>query len=306
MGMDQDEPGVSPLRIGHVLLPLDGSEFAAAALHTARALCDRFGADLTTISVASDERDVASLREHATGLVGGDGDDGRRQVRVATDVASAIVACAAELGSSVVCMSTRGRGRVAGAVIGSVTRDVLQRSDAPVVSVGPQADRPPALVGRPRRRPASWPEPLAVRRLVACVDGSAASETVLPVAAQWAAALDMSLTILTVAEDAPRSLGGGRPANRFGPPDPHEYVERLAAQWTGPDRDVVGRVVHSALSVASGVDAHVGAEPAGLVAITTHARTGFHRIRMGATAADIVRTSTLPTLVVPVPQTAMR
>ena len=87
-----------------------------------------------------------------------------------------------------------GRGRVAGAMIGSVARAVLQSSMAPMLAVGPQADRPPLLVGRPRRRPGSWPKPLSVRRLVACVDGSAASEAVLPVATQWAKAFEMSLT----------------------------------------------------------------------------------------------------------------
>ena len=299
--MDEEGERVTPLRIRHVVLPLDGSEFAAAALYTARALSERFGAELVTISVAADERSAAPLREYTAQLLAREVDDDRRHVAIATDPAPAIVDYASELASSVVCMSTRGRGRVAGAVIGSVTRAVLQLSNAPVVAVGPQADRPPALVGRPRRRPASWPEPLAVRRLVACVDGSAPSETVLPVAAQWAAALDMALTIMTVAEDAQMPIGRGRPGNRFGPPDPTDYVARLAAQW----RDVVavtdGQVVYSPISVASGLESHLLAQPAGLVAVTTHARTGFDRIRLGAAAADIVRTSTEPALVVPAP-----
>jgi nucleotide-binding universal stress UspA family protein len=47
---------VTPLSFDHVLLPLDGSSFAAAALPTARALADHFDAELVTISVASTQR----------------------------------------------------------------------------------------------------------------------------------------------------------------------------------------------------------------------------------------------------------
>jgi nucleotide-binding universal stress UspA family protein len=123
---------------------------------------------------------------------------------------------------------------------------------------------------------------------------------VLPVAARWAAALDMALTILTVAEDAQVPIRGGPRPNKFGPIDPAEYVDRLASQW----RDVVdataGEVVYSPISVGSGLELHLAARPAGLIAITTHGRTGFDRIRLGAASADIVRTSTAPALVVPV------
>ena len=39
--------------------------------------------------------------------------------------------------------------------------------------------------------------------------------------------------------------------------------------------------------------------PAGLVALTAHARSGLKRLRLGATSAEIVATSTAPALVVP-------
>ena len=42
----------------HVLVPLDGSEFAAAAVPTARALAERFAADLQAVSVAEAPGDV--------------------------------------------------------------------------------------------------------------------------------------------------------------------------------------------------------------------------------------------------------
>ncbi|HKY75209.1 MAG TPA: universal stress protein [Acidimicrobiia bacterium] len=283
---------------GRVLVPLDGSEFALAALPTARALSERFKAELVTISVADDEDEARRLRRHAVeSLASGDGAD-HIQVAVSTAVAETITAQVAELAPCLLCMSTRGRGRVAGTVIGSVARAVLRSTREPLIAVGPLADRPGSLVGPSRRRPASWPEPLSVRRLVACVDGSPTSEAVLPVAARWATALDMQLSVLTIAEEA-APLGDQPAPNRFGPVEPARYVEQLADRWTEVIPDAVGEVAFDPLSVASGLRAHLATQPAGLVTVTTHARTGLNRIRLGAAAADIVRTSTAPTLVVP-------
>jgi nucleotide-binding universal stress UspA family protein len=299
MVMDDLESAASPLAVRHVLLPLDGSAFALAAMPTARALSDRLGADLVTVSVASDEATAEQMRAHAVGALGGRDGDERVHVAAGEDPAEAIVARSGELSSCVVCMSTRGRGRISGTIIGSVARAVLQSSNDPVVAVGPAADRPPALVGRRRRRPAGWPEPLSVHRLVACVDGSRESETVLPVAVQWAAALDMAPSVLTVAEDALQALSGERP-NQFGPPDPTGYVNGLVDRLRESAPDTDGEVVRSPLSVARGLQEHLAARPAGLVALTTHARSGFDRLRLGATSADIVRTSPVPVLAVPV------
>jgi nucleotide-binding universal stress UspA family protein len=281
-----------------VLVPLDGSPYAAAALPTARALAHRLGAELRTISVASDDRDLDRMRRDAEAAVGGGAGQDAVEVLVGDDAAHGITVYADELGSCVVCMSTKGRGRVAGTVIGSVARSVLTRSRAPIVAVGPQADRPTALVGRPRRRPASWPVPLSLGRLLACVDGSPGSETVLPEAARWSTTLDLPLSVVTVADDSPVGAGGTR-SNRFGPRDPEGYVKGLADRWRGVAVDVEPAVVVTPLGVASGVRDHIATHPTALVAVTTHARTGRERLRLGATAADIIRASTAPALVVP-------
>src|SRR6266851_3847124 len=107
----------------HVLVPLDGSEFAHGALRTARALAGRFAADLQTVSVAESPGDVEKLRSHAAYALGlaGAGDE-RVSVVVGDDAAAAIERRAAELSSCLVCLSTHGRGRFVGAIIGSVAR----------------------------------------------------------------------------------------------------------------------------------------------------------------------------------------
>lgn len=145
----------------HVLVPLDGSDLADAAMGTAWALADHFAADLMTISVARRPGDVAKLRSHATNMVGVLNSESRVSVVVDDDVAGAVAKRAAELEPSLLCLSSHGHGRFAGAVIGSVARSLLQSIEEPIIVVGPYADRPSEMVpGSHRRRCRSadcWP-----------------------------------------------------------------------------------------------------------------------------------------------------
>jgi len=95
-----------PVSYDHVLLPLDGSGFSAAALPTASALAARFDAGLTTISVAADEREAEGLRRQAEESLAEGSSLGVVDVVVGRDPAQTVTARAQELGSCVVCMST--------------------------------------------------------------------------------------------------------------------------------------------------------------------------------------------------------
>jgi nucleotide-binding universal stress UspA family protein len=283
------------LQVRHVLVPLDGSELALQALPTARVLAQRFGADLQTISVAGGEDRAERLRALASAALGVDSGDDSAFVVAGGDPARHIADRARELDSCVVCMSTHGRGRLSGAVVGSVARSVFQRLVEPMVALGPSADNP-GWSPPPR----DWPEPLSIPRIVVCVDGSATSEQVLPIASAWAGALGMSMTLLTVTEDAPPPIRPGR-ETRYGPhEDAKAYLDALLEEWRGSFADVDGAVLRDPLGPASGVRAHLDRRPAGLVALTTHARSGLQRALLGANAANIVHASSAPCLVAPV------
>jgi len=286
---------VTEPRYRHVLVPLDGSEFAAAAVGTARALAERFSADLHTVSVADSPGDVEKLRSEAAATVGlGAGDD-RVSVVVGDNPAAEIGRRVDALAPCLVCLSTHGHGRFAGAIIGSVARSLLESTRQPIVAVGPLADRPREVVPRP-------PAPLSIPRLAACVDGSAASETVIPVALEWAGALGMSLTILTVAEPTPPPVRPGAPWRRQHGPDEDAdaYVRRLAEQRSGGAVAVGAHVVYDPIGPGQGIQAYQDEQPTGLIAVTTHARTGLRRAVLGAGAAAMVHWSRSPALVVPI------
>jgi nucleotide-binding universal stress UspA family protein len=286
-------PGVD---VRHVLVPLDGSELALQAMPTARVLAQLFDADLQTVTAAAGDDDADRVRALASAAL--DVPLGSDRVFVATngDPAEVIARRAETLGSCVVCLATHGRGRLGGALVGSVARSLLQRSVDPVVALGPSADNP-GWSPRPR----GWPEPLSVPRIVACVDGSRTSEEVLPLAAAWARALAMSLTILTVIDDAPAPVRPDRGQSRFGGhADAESYIDHLVQQWRTRLPDTDGEVVRDPIGPAGGIRAHLDQRPAGLVAVTTHARSGMQRVLLGAAAASIVHASVAPCLVAPV------
>jgi nucleotide-binding universal stress UspA family protein len=285
------------VQVSNVLVPLDGSELALQALPTARALAERFSAELHTISVADAGEDAPRLRALASAALGVEVGDDRALVVNSGEPAEEIVRRAEELDASLVCLSTHGRGRLRGALIGSVARSVLQRSSGPLVALGPSADNP-GWTPRPRR----WPEPLSVPRIVACVDGSETSEQILPVAMVWAGALGMAMTILTVADDAPGPISGEARPTRYGPDgDAERYIAGLVEQWSGGAiAGIDGEVVRDPIGPASGLRAHLDERPAGLVAVTTHARSGLQRALLGAGAASIVHASVAPCVVAPV------
>jgi nucleotide-binding universal stress UspA family protein len=282
-------------RYRHVLVPLDGSEFAAAAVPTAQALAERFSAQLHTISVSDSPGGVEKLRSDAAGAAGLPASDDRVSVVVGDDAALEIERHADTLGSCLVCLSTHGHGRFAGAIIGSVARSLLESTRRPIVAVGPLADRPRDTVPRP-------PAPLSIPRLAACVDGSAASETVIPLAVDWAEALGMSVTILTVAEPTPPPVRPDATWRRHHGPDEDAdgYVKRLAAQCPAGSVAVDTHVVYDPVGPGPGIQAYQDEQPTGLIAVTTHARTGLQRAVFGAGAAAMVHWSRSPALVVPI------
>ena len=282
----------------HVLVPLDGSAFGAHALPTARALAERFGAELQTISVAKDDAEADRMREHAMKELGGPDVGSRVQVVVGAEPVDGIERHYEQLGSSLLCMATHGRGRAVGSLVGSVARSLFERSRDPIVAVGPFAERPPDFVSR--KSPAPLRVPLSVPSLVACVDGSSFSEAVLPAAAAWSATLGMSLTILTVADPAfPPLERGDAWKRRYGPDgNADRYVAGLVDEWKHSVH-ANGEVVYDPIGPSSGVKAYLDGHPAGLLAVTTHARQGWRRLLFGAGAAGIVRVSDVPTLIVP-------
>jgi nucleotide-binding universal stress UspA family protein len=259
------DPPNPPKAFDQVLVPLDGSAFSRTAMPTARALAHRFGAKLQTVDVVP-HGGAAHVADLARGR-----------------------------GSALVCLSDRPRGRIAGAVLNSLSDAVLRQMALPIVVVGPMAERP-GWDPEPR----GWPTPLSAKEIVACVDGTPGSEQVLGEAAAWATALGKSLTILTVIKDEPEPVRqrSGVAQHRT-PVGAAEYVDGLVDRWATADLEIDGVVLRDPISPASAVRTHLARRPAALLALVAPDRSGLRRVRRGATAAKMIRASSAPCLVVP-------
>lgn len=185
-------------RTGAVVVGYDGSAQGGAAVDWAAAEASRRGrplvvlhaADYTRMAVAAAGAAawVPEVAETAARGVAEEGAERARKIAtgitvdVATDLAGP--AAALERGSgraSLVVVGTRGHGRIAGALLGSVAFAVCAHAHCPVVVVRGDSTRPPGP-GRP---------------VVVGVDGSECSEKALDHAGDIAAATGAELHVVT-------------------------------------------------------------------------------------------------------------
>ncbi|HEX6420289.1 MAG TPA: universal stress protein [Acidimicrobiales bacterium] len=266
-----------------VLVPLDGSEEAERALAPAAWLAERFGAGLHQVAarIARDERwwyenyadevraKLPGSEVHLT--------DGR-------GVADAILGTAAGLDPCLVCMATHGRSRSA-ALLGSTFADVAAKGRAPLVAVGPRA---------------SAHTNQAAARLLVCLDGGPLAEQAVPLAASWARALDLRVSLVTVTDPILVSRAEAHADDLYPPDgDPQAYLDAVAARddlaGLAVDREIMWGLAYPHI----GIGEHLERHPAALVVATSHARTGVARAALGSEVAKIVHRSPAPVLVQP-------
>jgi nucleotide-binding universal stress UspA family protein len=275
-----------PDRIEIVVVPLDGSAFAVRALHAGARLARRLDAAMLLFSAVAKEEDVDRRKSRLLELrprgvtVGGD-------VLIDPDPADAIDVVLRDLGDAgVACLASHGRGRSA-AIVGSVTTEVLRRSRRPLVVVGHGYDevRVDARAGT---------------GVVVCVGDDRSAAQLLPSAVRWSRRLRERLTVLTVAEDVPQPIDNRPVRRRFGPDgDVEEFLAGVVAPYRAWVPDIDARAVYDPVSPVSGFRDHLFMRPAALVVVGSRSRTGLTRAVFGSVAADFVRESSVPVLVVP-------
>jgi nucleotide-binding universal stress UspA family protein len=158
---------VPPAAVENILVPLDGSELAEAALPLARTLASALGVPLTLlravyvptyafsgdpiVGIGADVPELLNvLLEEAQKYlerISGDMRKAGLSVQSLVEVggaATSIINLEQRLRGCLVIMGTHGRSGVSGTLLGSVARQVL-RSDSPTITV------PPGVMRRPQR-----------------------------------------------------------------------------------------------------------------------------------------------------------
>lgn len=147
----------------HLVVPLDGSTVAEAALPTAVSLTEKYGSQLTLISVVDvpapaivdreERRDqlLSAIHESAYNAFTDYMDQARLRlaeqglnpdvkiVEQSRSVAATILKAVDELGADAIVMSTHGRGGLSRWVFGSVADKVLRLATCPVVVIPARA-----------------------------------------------------------------------------------------------------------------------------------------------------------------------
>jgi nucleotide-binding universal stress UspA family protein len=257
----------------HLVVPFDGSAQAEHAASVAARLATASGAALHVLHLQGGaDGDGAQIAAEARSLAARLG--ATAEIRPASGggmpAGMVIGDHLAELGNAAAVMATHGRGRLASAVFGSVTAEVVGLGH-PVVAVGPEA----AL-------------DVAPKRILACVDPSSFAQQVIGEAAGWARALQVPLWLIEVV--SPKVLvtaDGGQESS---------YVHRLAGEARAAGLDLEWEVLHHDRPAEAIV--RYATEPGTMLALATHGRTGMQRALVGSVAADVLHAATCPVVLV--------
>ena len=293
----------------HLLVPLDGSALAEAALPTAAGLARRLGARLTLLHVLealppetvhgqphlaqADEAERYLEGVAQRPLFGALVVDLHVHLHRAGDVPESLMAHAHELGADILVLSTHGGGGLRDLLFGSIALRALQRGQTPLLLVSPTADG-----GSP---------PFRCERILVPLDGSAGHEPSLPVASGLAQACGARVDLVMIVP-TPGTLSGHQAATRALLPLATKAVldlaEREAAEYV---QQLSGRLASSGVAstayvgrgepVASLVEAaeQVAAD---LVVMATHARGAIAGFWSGSLTPQLMQRLGRPMLLV--------
>jgi len=237
----------------HLVVPLDGSEFAAGALPLGRELAASAGASVRVLGVARTDAELAWTYDHVVA-------DARRagvdvadvDVRVDPDPTAMLVAIAGDE-RNVLCLASHLRSKPAAALMHSVGSRVIERTSNPVVVIGRNAST--ASAGSD---------------VVVALDGVSDAQPLLDAGVTWAHALGSSLRLVTVYEPVLAEVG--QPdlfIRQWGTSyDPNVYLDAISERVDGAGLAGLEAVaIRDADGPARGLERHLAECPARLLVV---------------------------------------
>jgi len=296
----------------HILIPLDGSELAEAALPSASYLARALGASMTLVHVIEqgapenvhgdrhlihpDEAEAylqtVSARIHADA----DADVDYHVHSTATaDVARSIVEHQGELTPDLIVMCTHGRSGPKRILIGSIAQQVVAGGHTPVLLIRPHG---------PGSRP-----PFAIRTIMAPIDADETHEHGLDVACDLTRATGAQLLLLTVVPTVNTLSGREATTGKFMPgttqailqlaeDDLKSYLSRQVLRIRKRGVAVSAELRRGDISPAISEAAEV--HDAGIIVLATHGRTGNDAFWSNSVGAGVQARTCRPLLLVPV------
>ena len=299
----------------HILVPLDGSTLAEAALPAAALLAQKFGATVTLIHVIEknapqEVHGQAHLRNAAEATVyltevsrrcvpAGIPVDTHVHTAEVSDVASSIVEHAGELTHDLIVMCTHGRGRALRLLLGSIAQKVVALGSLPVLIIRPDE----------KGNTASF----SCTALLVPLDGGEDHEQALPVARALAQACGAALHLALVIPSFGTLSGPMTVTSRLLPGTTARMLELsaeeadvyLAAQMATLKRDGFS----GSAQVRRGDPAHAIADSArelqaDAIVLATHGKSGMEAFWTGSVAHKVCSHCNVPLLLVPIAKPA--
>lgn len=298
-----------------ILVPLDGSELAEAALPYAEEFTGRLGSEVILMSVAHSlevleqrgyqsyiQRTVEIVKEGA-GRYLGKAVGGVMKVESAILIgnpAEEIVDFADKMGIDLVVMATHGRSGITRWALGSVADKVLRAIKQPIVLIRASGSHPEVC------------EKGILGKLLVPLDGSKEGEAVVPYVEELASKLGAEVVFLQVVPLAYHVEIAGDMAVQV--PYMEEEMEPLKVSAKSYLERVGGvfesKGIITKYEVRIGVAAHKIIELADevnvdMVAMSTHGRSGVGRWVFGSVAEKIAHSANIPVLLVRAPGAGM-
>ena len=295
----------------HILVPIDGSLLAEAALPAAAFLAEKFQARVTLMHVV--EKDAPD-EVHGQSHLKRPQDAERYLKEVAQrsfpigirvdchvhtnevdDVAVSIVDHAGELGYDLVIMCSHGRGAALHLFLGSIAQRVIARGAQPVLITHPdEQGRPPAFF---------------CRHILVPMDNNSEHAEALPISKEIARASSATLHIVTVIPNLVTLSGDKTIASKMLPGTTAQLLE-LEAQDAGKHFQALEEGLRqegyeASAHVLRGDPASVVVEAAeraqiDLIVMSTHGKTGMDAFWSGSVAHRICSQSRIPLLLLPI------
>ena len=262
-----------------ILIPLDGSVEAASAVAAVMPLVRSRPATVTLFQVIPSEKESPAARaylakvEHTLRLHGirafAEIEAGRPVERILHKLATESF--------DFIAMATHFRSETPQFVPESVTGAVLFKGSLPLLICGP----PPRI--------APWD------RIVVALDGWPSAEAILPEVARLAPPLMAEIHLVRV-QPPPASRGSFlRFSPGPAPDDPETYLRSVAEKLHAQGLKTRAAVRHGLPAVE--ILSYAEEAGAGLIAMTTHGRTGWPRALVGSVAEGVLRSTPCSVLI---------
>lgn len=291
-----------------ILVPLDGSEVAQIALPYAEKLAKSLGSQLILIYVSeSDEdryhhmhqfylqqmsetikREAESFQDRqSTGTIRVD------SVILVGDPAEEIVEYASKQDIGLIVMSTHGRSGIKRWAMGSVADKVLRATRQPIALIRAKGARPDMLGERN-----------ILSKILVALDGSKESASIIPYIAELASKIRAEVILLQVIAPDYHIYAAGGPEYGVYAEQQIESMKKFARDYL---EEILVKLKQKEIAAKAEIILGTAAETiinfadqanVGLVAMTTHGRSGVSRWAIGSVAERVLRVGNTPLLLV--------